>query len=260
MSEMAEMTVLAKLARRSLLEIIHTAKAAHIASSLSAIEIFLASMTSNDSTSLVIVSKGHAAAGYYSCLFTLGKMTKEVLYSYGENGTTLFGHVSKESGHGIPFSTGSLGHGLPYGVGRALGRKRQVTPGQVIVVCSDGELNEGTTWESALLAAHHKLNNLTLIVDRNGIQSIGKTEDTLALEPLTDKWKSFGWEVLEIDGHDASSLVRAIEAGPQISPRVLIAKTIKGKGISFMENDNVWHYRPPNPDQLHQAIRELDSK
>jgi transketolase len=259
MAEITELAVSAKLARRSLLEIIHFAKAAHIASSLSAIEIFLAAMTSNDSTSLVIVSKGHAAAGYYSCLFALSRMTKEILYSYGENGTTLFGHVSKESGHDIPFSTGSLGHGLPYGVGRALGRSRHATAGQVIVVCSDGELNEGTTWESALLAAHHKLTNITLIVDRNGIQSIGKTEDTLALEPLTDKWKSFGWEVFEVDGHDAGSLVRAIETGPQASPRVIIAKTIKGKGISFMENDNIWHYRPPNPDQLHQAIRELGS-
>ncbi len=259
MPEMTDLRACAKIARRSLLEVVHDAKAAHVASSLSAIEIFLAAMTANDSSSLVIVSKGHAAAGYYSCLFALGKMSREVLYSYGVNGTALFGHVSKESGHGIPFSTGSLGHGLPYGVGRALGRIRHANTGPVIVVCSDGELNEGTTWESALLAAHHKLTNITVIVDRNGIQSIGRTEDTLALEPLNDKWKSFGWEVVETDGHDLVSLLRAIEGGTRKAPRVIIAKTTKGKGVSFMENDNLWHYRPPNSDQLDQAIRELNS-
>jgi len=249
----------AKIARKSLLEIVHAAKAAHVGSSLSSIEIFLASMTAFDSQSLVIISKGHAAAGYYSCLFALGKMTKESLYGYGENGSALFGHVSKESGHEIPFSTGSLGHGLPYGIGRAIARKRLAKRGHVVVVCSDGEMNEGTTWESALLAAHHKLDNITLIVDRNGIQSIGKTEDTLALEPLADKWSSFGWQVTEVDGHDAERLLRKIESGQQSKPQVIIAKTTKGKGVAFMEDNNVWHYRPPNQDQLTEAINEVES-
>ena len=243
-----------------MLEIVHVAKAAHVGSSLSAIEIFLASMTSLESKALVIVSKGHAAAGYYSCLFALGKMTKDVLYTYGENGSILFGHVSKESGHEIPFSTGSLGHGLPYGVGRAMARTLLGKSGQVIVVCSDGELNEGTTWESALLAAHHKLGNLTMIVDRNGIQSIGRTEDTLALEPLFEKWHSFGWEVIEVDGHDSDLILNAIESSPQSKPRVIIARTVKGKGVSFMENNNLWHYRPPNQEQLAEALQDVESK
>jgi transketolase len=259
MPEKVDLKNAAKLARKSLLEIVHVAKAAHVGSSLSAIEIFLASMTAFESKALVIVSKGHAAAGYYSCLFALGKMTKDVLYTYGENGSILFGHVSKESGHEIPFSTGSLGHGLPYGVGRALGRTRQGKDSQVIVVCSDGELNEGTTWESALLAAHHKLGNLTMIVDRNGIQSIGRTEDTLALEPLFEKWDSFGWEVIEVDGHDSGLILKAIESSPQSKPRVIIARTVKGKGVSFMENNNLWHYRPPNQEQLAEALQDVES-
>jgi transketolase len=259
MPEKVDLNSAAKLARKSLLEIVHVAKAAHVGSSLSAIEIFLASMTAFESKALVIVSKGHAAAGYYSCLFALGKMTKDVLHTYGENGSILFGHVSKESGHEIPFSTGSLGHGLPYGVGRALGRTRLQKSEHVIVVCSDGELNEGTTWESALLAAHHKLGNLTMIVDRNGIQSIGRTEDTLALEPLSEKWDSFGWEVIEVDGHDSGHLLKAIESSPQTKPRVIIARTVKGKGVSFMENNNLWHYRPPNQEQLAEALQEVES-
>lgn len=260
MPENPHLIAAAKIARKSLLQIVHAAKAAHVGSSLSCVEIFLASMTAFDCQSLVIVSKGHAAAGYYSCLFALGKMTKESLYSYGENGSELFGHVSKESGHEIPFSTGSLGHGLPYGIGRAIGRKRLGKNGHVVVVCSDGELNEGTTWESALLAAHHKLDNLTLIVDRNGIQSIGKTEETLALEPLVDKWSAFGWKVSEIDGHDVDILLRTIESGQQSKPHVIIANTTKGKGVSFMEDNNVWHYRPPNLDQLTEAINEVGSE
>lgn len=259
MPEKLELIVAAKIARKALLEIVHAAKAAHVGSSLSSIEIFLASMTAFDSQALVVVSKGHAAAGYYSCLFAVGKMTKDSLYSYGENGSELFGHVSKESGHEIPFSTGSLGHGLPYGIGRAIARQRLAKSGHVIVVCSDGELNEGTTWESALLAAHHKLGNLTLIVDRNGIQSIGRTEDTLALEPLADKWSAFGWKVTEVDGHDVDCLLSTIESGQQSKPHVIIAKTIKGKGVSFMEDNNVWHYRPPNQDQLADAVNEVES-
>lgn len=260
MLDVKDLKAKAKIARKSLLEIVHAAKAAHVGSSLSSIEIFLSSMTAFDGQALLIVSKGHAAAGYYSCLFALGRMKKDILYSYGENGSTLFGHISKESGHGIPFSTGSLGHGLPYGVGRAIGRKRLGHAGNVIVVCSDGELNEGTVWESALIAAHHNLENLTLVIDRNGIQSIGKTEETLALEPLPEKWRSFGWEVFETDGHDIEALLGAIELDQSNAPRVIIAKTIKGKGVAFMENDNLWHYRPPNSDQLNEAVRRLEEE
>lgn len=254
-----DLAQLARIARKSLLEIVHAAKAAHVGSSLSSIEIFLAALVSFEGNSLVIVSKGHAAAGYYSCLFALGKMAKDVLYSYGEDGSRLFGHVSKESGHDIPFSTGSLGHGLPYGVGRAIAKKRLGKDEHVVVVCSDGELNEGTTWESALLASHHNLGNLTLIIDRNGIQSIGATEETLALEPLAEKWRSFRWRVTEVDGHDTESLLRQIHSEGSDVPHVVIARTVKGKGISFMENNNAWHYMPPSQMQLSEALAELES-
>lgn len=259
MAEKMDLKELARVARVSLLEIIHSAKAAHVGSSLSCIEIFLASLTADESKDLVIVSKGHAAAGYYSCLFALGKMTRETLYTYGTNGSSLFGHVSKESGHEIPFSSGSLGHGLPYGLGRAFARKRQGKMGRVIVICSDGELNEGTTWESALLASHHKLNNLTLIIDRNGLQSIGQTEETLALEPLSEKWASFGWNVSEADGHDSERIRKLIESNQTANPHVIIARTIKGKGVSAMEGDNLWHYRSPSVDELNDALIEVRS-
>lgn len=247
----------AKDARLALLEIIFNAKAAHIGSSLSCIEILLACMEIQNEDDSLVISKGHAAAGLYACLNARGLMADDVLRSYGADGSKLFGHVSKESGHGIEFSTGSLGHGLPYGVGLALGSKRANRPKNVFVVMSDGELNEGTTWESALLASHHKLDNLFAIIDRNGIQSMQGTEDTLALEPLSAKWQAFGWNAAEVDGHSFQQVIDSLSQGNTGRPNVIIANTVKGKGVSFMEGDNRWHYAPPSSRELELAKREL---
>ncbi len=257
MANPSDISQLAVQARINLLRTIYDAKAAHIASSLSCIEIFLAGLMLAEKTDDLIVSKGHAAAGFYSCLTVLGRMTEKTLSTYGENGSLLFGHVSKETGHGIPFSTGSLGHGLPYGVGRALGRKRRVVDGNIVVICSDGEMDEGTTWESALLASHHKLSNLRVVIDRNRIQSIGSTEETLALEPLADKWIAFGWEIDEVDGHDPEALIRSLSPKSTQKPVAVIAHTTKGKGVSWMENNNIWHYKPPSAKEFEAALKEL---
>ena len=247
----------ANVARLGLLEIIFKSKAAHLGSSLSCIEILLACMEIKDVDDSLVISKGHAAAGLYACLNARGIMPDEVLRSYGADGSKLFGHVSKESGYGIEFSTGSLGHGLPYGVGLALGSKRANQVKNVFVVMSDGELNEGTTWESALLASHHKLDNVFAIVDRNGIQSMQGTEDTLALEPLSAKWRAFGWNTAEVDGHSFQQVINSLRQERTGKPNAIIANTVKGKGVSFMEGDNRWHYAPPSHKELELARREL---
>lgn len=248
----------ALIARRALIETIYRAKAAHLGSSLSCIEIFISSLDFVHVPDSLVISKGHAAAGFYASLHANGVLPEEVLRTYGQNGSILFGHISKESGYGITFSTGSLGHGLPFGLGIALGSRLIEEPRKVVVVMSDGELDEGTTWESALLASHHGLSNLIAIVDRNGIQSIGGTEDTLALEPLREKWLAFGWNVMEVDGHSFEELNVALNCGSSGRPTVILAQTTKGKGVSFMEGDNLWHYRPPNEGEMLLALAELE--
>lgn len=257
MREIEKLKKISKDVRKRLLVMIARAKAAHIGSSLSAIEIFVACQAVLEQSDCLIVSKGHAAAGYYATLFEFGIIPEKDINAYGSNGSKLFGHVTRDASLGIPFSTGSLGHGLPFGIGLAIGNKRKNNQGRTIVIASDGEMNEGTTWESALLASHHKLDNLILIVDRNGIQSIGDTESTLSLEPLGEKWKSFGWLVDEIDGHNLAALLSSLQKSRDEKPRVIIARTVKGKGVSFMEGDNAWHYKSPNAVELELALNEV---
>lgn len=245
-------------ARKSLLITIHNSKAAHLGSSLSAIELFIAALTVLQEKGQLVISKGHAAAGYYSSLVALGLLSQEELATYGIDGSRLFGHITEDSRLGVSFSTGSLGHGIPYGVGFALGSRLRGAPEQVIVIASDGEMNEGTTWESALLAAHHQLSNLCVVIDRNGIQSIRGTEETLRLEPLGEKWRSFGWKVLEVNGHSFEELLEAMKSIDENRPTVVIARTVKGKGVHFMEHDNKWHYSPPGKDELELALLQLE--
>jgi transketolase len=159
----------------------------------------------------------------------------------------------------VELSTGSLGHGFPYGLGIAISKKVTNNPGNIFVVISDGECDEGTTWESALIANHFNLTNLCVIVDRNRIQSLDYTEHTIALEPFTTKWQSFGWAVLEVDGHNYLDLASALSQ-KTIKPKCIIANTIKGKGVSFMENSVQWHYKSPNENEFYQAISEIEKK
>ena len=261
-------TDLALQARQEILKMTSKAKASHVGSALSVIDILSviysgvanigpSNMNKSD-RDVVILSKGHAASAIYSILALKGFFSIQWLEQYCGDGAPLGGHVTSKGVPGVELSTGSLGHGLPYGLGIALSRKRSSVPGRVFVVMSDGECDEGTTWESALLANHHELDNLTVVVDRNGIQSLKETELTLRLEPFAQKWKSFGWDVHEIDGHDYQELTRSLIE--QSKPTVVIAKTIKGKGVSFMEHSVLWHYRPPNDEELSRALTEvLDS-
>jgi len=253
---------IARDSRVSALKMVSSSKAAHIGSSLSCIDIlsvlysgFAEIGADQEIRDFVIVSKGHAAAGTYAVLANSNYMSLEMLSTYGQNGSLLGGHVTHSNNDAITLSTGSLGHGLPYGIGIALSKKRKNLGGKVFIVMSDGECDEGTTWESALLAFQFKLDNLFVIIDRNGIQSLAKTEDTLQLEPLADKWKAFNWEVETVDGHSHSQLEDALRASS--GPKCIIANTIKGKGVSFMEDSVLWHYRPPSELELETALKEI---
>jgi transketolase len=241
------------------------AKASHVGSALSVVDILsvlysgVANIHFKNYTSLnrdvVILSKGHAASALYAILALCGFFPTSWLASYSSNGSRLGGHVTAKGVPGVELSTGSLGHGLPYAVGVALARKRAGLPGQVFVIMSDGECDEGTTWESALLANHHNLDNLTVVVDRNGIQSLASTEETLALEPFADKWRAFGWGVTQVDGHDMQELTTSLSR--RGGPNIVIARTTKGKGVTFMENTVLWHYKSPNEAELAAALSEL---
>lgn len=205
-----------------------------------------------------ILSKGHGAAIVYAVLAERGFFPKEWLQTYCEDGSLLTGHISHKV-PGVEVSTGSLGHGLPIGCGMALAAKRDGTPWRTFVMLSDGELDEGSNWEAILFAAHHRLDSLAAIVDYNKIQSFGSVPEVLGLEPLADKWRAFGWAVREIDGHDFGQIQEAFRNIPfeEGKPSVLIAHTVKGKGVSYMENELEWHYRAPNAEMLARALGEL---
>lgn len=260
---------LAKEARRSALRMCSASGASHIGSALSVIDILAVLYSgvarigpqnlSNPDRDHIIVSKGHAAAGLYAVLGHAGFFPVGLLDSYCDDGAELGGHVTAGKVPGVEFSTGSLGHGLPFGVGLSLSRKRRGLGGRTFVVMSDGECDEGTTWESALLASHHGLGSLLVVIDRNRLQSFTSTELTLRLEPFAEKWRSFGWRVVECDGHDHDDLASALgEVPDQETPTVVIGKTIKGKGVPFMEDDIAWHYRSPNSEELASALAAQD--
>ena len=205
----------------------------------------------------IIVSKGHVAAATYAVLGELGFFPKEWLENYSKPGSPLIGHVSHHV-PGVELSTGSLGHGLPVGCGMALAAKRANDSWRTYVVMSDGELDEGSNWEAALFAAHHGLDNLSAIIDYNRLQGFGRTDEVLGLEPLAEKWRAFGWRVDEVDGNDAAALQTAIEKPVEPGkPSLIIGRTVKGKGVSFMENELAWHYKTPTREQFEQALAEL---
>ena len=204
-----------------------------------------------------ILSKGHAGLALYCVLYCLKKISKKLLYSYGSNNTLLMQHVSHKV-KDIRVSTGSLGHGLPIAVGIALSSKLRNKNKKIYVLISDGELNEGTTWEALLFASHHNLKNLIIIIDYNKIQSLAPVKKTLKIEPLANKLKSFGCEVKKIDGHNFKKIFNALNNKKNSKPLVVIADTIKGKGVSFMENRVSWHYKSPSNEELIKAIKEIN--
>ncbi len=210
----------------------------------------------------LILSKGHAGAAVYAALAERGFFDAELLKTHYQNGSLLSGHVSHKGIPGVEFSTGSLGHGLPVGVGMALAAQRDGANWRVYVICGDGECDEGSVWESALIAHHLNLNNLTAVIDYNKMQSLDFCERTIKLEPFADKWRAFGWHVLEADGHDHNALRAAFDSAKEekSAPSVIIAHTVKGKGISFMENNILWHYRTPQGEEYEAAVRELEAQ
>ena len=206
-----------------------------------------------------ILSKGHAGAGVYATLAESGFIPVKKLRTHYQDGSDLSGHVSHKGIPGVEFSTGSLGHGLPVAAGMALAAKINKVKHNIYVLMSDGECDEGSNWEAALFAPHHKLDNLVVIIDRNKLQSIHSTENTLNLEPFVDKWQAFGWNVVNIDGHNHQKLLDACGSMVSGKPLCIIANTIKGKGVSFMENNNLWHYRSPKGKEYDAAMQELNN-
>jgi transketolase len=206
-----------------------------------------------------ILSKGHAGAGLYACLAERGFMPISRLATHYQNGSELSGHVSHKGIPGVEVSTGSLGHGLAIAAGMALSAKLDGATHRVFVLLSDGECDEGSTWEAALFAGHHRFDNLVVIVDYNEIQSLGRTAEILDLEPFAEKWRAFGWGVAEVDGHDHARLVQVLTGIPAAAnrPTCVLAHTVKGKGVSFMENTVLWHYRCPRGEEFAAAMREL---
>ncbi len=207
-----------------------------------------------------VMSKGHATPGLYSAMAEAGFFPKEELKTYRQINSRLQGHASIYT-PGIDICTGSLGQGISVGNGMAIAGKLNEKNYNVYVILGDGELQEGQIWEAAKSAAHYKLDNVIAIVDRNGLQQNGPTEKLMRIEPLAEKFQSFGWHTIEVDGHNAQELMNAFDLAVKINgkPKVIIAKTVKGKGVSFMENVSSWHGKAPNNDQLKQALTEVEA-
>ena len=250
--------------RRKILELHYKANAGHIGCSLSCIDILIATLilqkTDEDS---FILSKGHAASALYASLNHLGEISDQQLNTYYKNGTTLPAHPAPLKFPGIPFATGSLGHGFPVGAGIAKAKKISGEKGFVYVVMSDGETNEGTTWEAIHFSVKHKLDNLILVIDKNKLQGFGSTQNVLGDTSAERDWAGLGFEVSSADGHDVASLAGMVAACKKSSndkPKVIIADTVKGKGISFMENRLEWHYLPMSADQYKTSLAEIEQK
>jgi len=265
----ASLPKLAARIRGKVIEMSHVAKAPHLGSSLSCVDILVALYWSvlsiNPEKPLdverdrFLLSKGHAAAALYASLAFRGFFPQSLLDTYAQNDSRLAEHPGPSSVPGIEVATGSLGHGLSIGLGMAFAGRIQKNPFRIFVLLSDGECNEGSVWEAAMSASSNKLDNVTVLIDYNKWQATGRSKDVMALEPLREKWISFGWNCQEIDGHDIGAVIGALQNASRSrgKPNVIIAHTIKGKGVSFMEDDNNWHYRIPTTEEVEKAKKEL---
>jgi len=255
--------------RGRIVQMCHVSKSAHLASSLSVTDILTAAYFSaakidpdqpeDPDRDRVILSKGHAAMALYATLAKRGYFDLEELHTYNQDGGRLAEHPPANLLAGVEAATGSLGHGLPIGAGVALASKIKGGNYRVIVVMSDGECNEGSVWEAAMFAGGNELDNLMVFVDYNKWQATARSNETLALSPLREKWESFGWDAHQVNGHDPDELAELMKNMPNGSgkPVAIICDTVKGKGVSFMEDDNNWHYRAPTADEVVKAHEEL---
>jgi len=256
--------------RRTVLEMAYAGSTVHIACAFSIIEIVSVLYRNHlrypnndpraEGRDYLVLSKGHGVMAQYACMRELGWLDDSDIKGYFADGSALKG-LSDSRVPGLEVTSGSLGHGLSVGVGIAMGLKRKCSDRKVYAILGDGELNEGPIWEGALVAAHHLLDNLMLIVDKNGFQAMGTTDEVLALGDLSAKFSSFGFETLEVDGHDESAVDSAIQSlwiAGEGRPKVLIARTIKGKGVPFMESDNRWHYTRLSAETYREAVQALN--
>lgn len=260
---------IARRIRFELVKMSHRAETAHLGGALSCVDILVAAYWHAlrvdpgnpvwPDRDRLILSKGHAISALYATLALKGFFPVSALEEYNQNGGHLPEQPSPGCAPGIEWATGSLGHGLSVGVGMALAGRIQGRDYRVIVVMSDGECEEGSVWEAAMFAARQRLGSLTAVIDYNKWQASGRSNEIMAIEPLKSKWEAFGWTCYEVDGHDLGQLVKAFghTRESEGSPVAFIANTIKGKGISFMEDDNNWHYRSPTAEEVMRAAREL---
>ena len=253
--------------RRTIIELIHHGSSPHVASALSVVEILNAVYTIMDVEKIrrrdqdrdrLVLSKGHSTCALYAVMAEHGLMPKDTLTTFHANGSLLAGHASHFVEH-IEHSTGALGHGLSAALGMALGLRSLGSNSRVFVVTGDGELHEGSNWEALMLAGHLGLNNLGVLIDNNGIDQMAKLEHCCSIEPLRPKLESFGFFVEEVDGHDETAMTKILARDRRAStkPFALICATVKGKGVSFMEGNTVWHYRTPQGDDYEKALMEL---
>ena len=261
---------LARQIRRDAILMTNRANASHIGSCLSMADIlavlygkvlrFDSKRPEWPERDRFILSKGHGCAALYAVLADRGFFPREWLDTYYLDGTHLAGHATHKGTPGVELSTGSLGHGLPVGCGMALAAQRDGKAHRIFVMLSDGECDEGSNWEAALFAPHHKLENLVVLVDYNKIQSLGDVKDVIDLDPLAEKWRAFGWATRELDGHDLAALEDALAQVPFEAgrPSCIVAHTVKGKGVSFMEDKLQYHYTPPRGEELSKALAEVE--
>lgn len=256
--QMVDFDALRYRAKLRLLRMHYESKVGHIGGNLSCLDLLLCLYHQVlEQQDQFILSKGHAAGALYLTLCTLGALTDQELNSFHKDNTRLSGHPPAQGIPEVLFATGSLGHGLSLAAGLALARRLKSEPGRVYCLTSDGEWNEGSCWEALIFARHQRLHNLTLVVDVNGLQGFGSTKEVADLEPLGAKFRAFGVNALEVDGHDPTALVRAFserDAGPM----AILARTRKGCGVSFMEGRMDWHYLPLNESQYQQAVQEIE--
>lgn len=270
--EIEKLEASAKEVRRNILKMVHNAKSGHPGGSLSGADILTVlyekclNIPANwdkdsdfDKRDRFIISKGHASPLLYAILAQHGIISKDELLTFRKMNSKLQGHPARGYLPGIETSTGSLGQGLSVGCGIAMGLKLDKNPAKVVVYMGDGELQEGSCWEAFMQAAHRNLDNLIAIIDRNKLQIDGCTENVMALGDVSEKIKAFGWNVIEIDGHNIEEIYSAVEKAKESDkPFAIIARTIKGKGVSFMENQAGWHGKAPNDEQLELALKELE--
>jgi len=268
--ERRRLELLARRIRMQVVRMTHEAGSSHVGTSLSMAEILAVLYGAKlrvdparpqwPERDRLILSKGHGCAGLYAVLAERGFIPREWLNTFFKDGGKLAGHVTHHGVPGLEASTGSLGHGLSLATGMSLAGKRDGLGYRVFAVLSDGECDEGSTWEAVMFAAHHRLDNLIAIVDYNKIQSLGTVKEVLDLEPFDAKWAAFRWSVIQVDGHDVDKLYDVMDRVPLAAgkPTCIIAHTVKGKGVSFMEDKLLWHYRSPDDREADRAISELE--